>query len=205
MIRVTAANMRFCRNAGFKIRSGFCNCIDFISLINNRTRIAGTSVNPVSNSSSYMKYLIVIIIVLSCKSSTNNVLNNSKSNHSQTVQRKDSFTLHKYDPFITGKDTLRLNLAINSIYNFPEVQAIDERINTQSEMKNGVAFMVHDNFGGDTSYYRISVGNNSRSDRFETIYNFLFAKKTSEIKVVDPINDSIITLDQWRIARASNK
>jgi hypothetical protein len=63
---------------------------------------------------------------------------------------------------------------------------------------HGVSIMVEDEFDGDTSYYHFRVGDNSHQEMYYNIYDFLLNKKTGQIKVYDPISDSILSLKNWR-------
>jgi hypothetical protein len=116
-----------------------------------------------------MKYLVFIVVILSCKSSPKKVFIPSYQRDSSIVQKKDSVTMDFHDPFMTGKDTVRLNKVMDIVYNLPEVQAIDKRINDWSKATHGISMSVQDNFGGDTSYHNILVGNKSKAERRETI------------------------------------
>lgn len=106
-----------------------------------------------------------------------------------------------HDPFQTGKDTAVLNNVLERIYKFPEVQAVNKQIEKNSNGKHGVSIITRDELDSDTAYYVFEVGNNSRDDRYINIFNFLLEKKTGEIKVYDPVTDSILTLKAWRKTR----
>ena len=151
-----------------------------------------------------MKYLIFIVVLWSCTNSPKKVLIPSHRNDSFVRLRKDSVTSDLQDPFMTAKDTTRLNHVMDLIYNFSEVQALDKLINDRSKATHGVSMSVKDNFGGDTSYYSISVGDNSKTERWEPVYNFLLVKKTNELRVYEPDSDSIMTIKLWRKIRADN-
>jgi hypothetical protein len=132
-----------------------------------------------------MKYFIIIFLLSACGNSQQNVI--------QYPVATDSV-----DPYQTGRDTASLDLAERSIFNFPEVQVVNKRIQKKSGGKHGVAISARDNFNGDTAYYLFEVGDNSNDDRYQIIYNFLKIKKTGEIKFYDTVTDSILTLKEWR-------
>ena len=96
-----------------------------------------------------------------------------------------------------------MNKAMNTIFKFPEVEAINKQIDKNSKGAHGVSIMVHDDFDGDTSYYHFEVGDNSHDDRYMNIYDFLLQKKTGQIKVYDHLSDSIISLRDWRKKRSN--
>jgi hypothetical protein len=152
-----------------------------------------------------MKYIILLAILTSCKSEPRKVVatHNEKDTVDQKSVKSSSTSVDLHDPFQTGKDTIRLNKAMDKIFKFPEVQDINNQIDRNSHGKHGVSFMVTDNFDGDTSYYLFEVGDNSH-DRYMNIYDFLLEKKTGQIKAYDQLSDSIMTLKEWRKARNRN-
>jgi len=147
-----------------------------------------------------MKYIFFLLILISCKNGPRKVIaahtNQDTTTRAPSTPGTTSIDIH--DPYQTGKDTTRLNKVMDEIFSFPEVQAINKQINKNSKGAHGVSIMVHDEFGGDTSYYHFQVGDNSHDERYENIYDFLFEKHTGQIKVYDPLSDSIITLPEWR-------
>lgn len=110
----------------------------------------------------------------------------------------DSITHYAHDPYTTGTDTARLNAAMHKIYQLAEVQEIDSIIRQSTQGKHGVAFMMENGWNQDTTYYRFIVGNNAHEDRYETIFNFVLDKKTEEIKIYDPLVDSLLSIEDWR-------
>jgi hypothetical protein len=150
-----------------------------------------------------MKYLFLATILLACKSEPKNsvVAPTDQDTTAGVPVKRDTTSIDQHDPFQTGKDTVRLNSVMDKIFKFPEVEAINKQINQTSKGKRGVSIMVHDEFEGDASYYNFMVGDNSRDDRYVTIFNFILEKKTGEIKAYDPVSDSIMTLKEWRKTR----
>ena len=106
-----------------------------------------------------------------------------------------------HDPFQTGKDTAVLNHVLERISKFPEVQTVNKQIEKNSGGKHGVSIITRDALGSDTAYYLFEVGDNSKGDRYVNIFNFVLEKKTGQIKVYDPVMDSILTLKAWRKTR----
>lgn len=147
-----------------------------------------------------MKYLFFLTILLSCKSGPRKLIvphNDSDTTTQSTVKRGTTST-DIHDPYETGKDTVRLNKAMNKIFKFPEVEAITKQINKSSKGTHSASIMVRDEFNGDTTYYQFMVGDNSHDDRYVNIFNFLMDKKTEQIKAYDPALDSIMSLQDWR-------
>ena len=150
-----------------------------------------------------MKYLFLLIIFLSCKSDQKKVIV-TNTNNDKTVQipvKHDSSFIDQHDPYVTGKDTAQLNKVTDIINKFPEVKYINAQIEKTSKEKHGISFIVRDEFSGDTSYYAFQVGDNSQEDRYVNIYDFLFEKKTGQIKVYDHLSGSIMSLQDWRKGR----
>ena len=150
-----------------------------------------------------MKYIILFLVLLSCHSGTGKVIQPhiEQTPTSTASLKQDTSTIDKYDPYETGKDTVRLNAAMEQIFKFPEVQAINRQITKKSKGAHGVSIMVRDNFDGDTAYYDFSIGDNSHADRYQNIFNFILEKKTGQIKVYNPVIDSIMSLKDWRKTR----
>jgi hypothetical protein len=146
-----------------------------------------------------MKYFLYLAVLLSCRTDNRTAIPGHRSSYtnSQVQYNRETLETEMNDP-LSGKDTVLLNRIVDSIYKFPEVQAIDKQIAKNSKMIHGVSFMVQDGFNGDTSLYQFSVGDNSSSDRYTNIYNFILVKGTLEIKVYEPSNDSIMSLQAWR-------
>jgi hypothetical protein len=150
-----------------------------------------------------MKYLFLLSILLSCKSGPRKVVVPHLDNDTtkQGTFKRDTTSIDNHDPFETGKDTVRLNKAINRIFKFPEVEAITKQINKNSKGAHSASIMVRDEFNGDTTYYQFMVGDNSHDDRYVNIFNFLMDKRTGQIKAYDPALDSIMSLQDWRKSR----
>ena|SRR6185437_831630 len=102
------------------------------------------------------------------------------------------------------KDTILLNSAIKQIGSFPEIGKENRDIDSFSQGKHGIAFLI-DNPTKDEPYYSIHVGYNGKQ-RFETYNLFLIYihKNDFTIRVNDVNNDSTesddgtISLDEWR-------
>jgi hypothetical protein len=150
-----------------------------------------------------MKYLLLTFAFLSCKSGPKKMIPPHVGEDSTTnvSVRREASGIDIHDPYETGKDTVRLNAAMDKIFKFPEVQIVDKQIRKKSEGLHGVAIMVRDEFQADTAYYDFMVGDNSHEDRYVNMFNFILEKKTGQIKVYDSITDSIMNLKDWRKTR----
>jgi len=150
-----------------------------------------------------MKYLFLLTILLGCKNGPRKfiVAHNDSGTTAQATVRRDTSSIDIHDPYETGKDTVRLNKAMDKIFKFPEVEAVTKQIKENNKGTHSASIMVYDEFNGDTSYYHFMVGDNSHEDRYMNIYDFLLDKKTGQIKAYDPSLDSIMNLLDWRKAR----
>ena len=150
-----------------------------------------------------MKYLFLLIILLGCKSGHRKVIiaHDDKDTTEQANIRLATTFIDIHDPYKTGKDTVRLNKAIDKIFKFPEVKDINKQIDNKSKGAHSVSIMVRDEFNGDTSYYHFMVGDNLHEERYVNIFNFLLHKKTNEIKAYDPTLDTVLSLMDWRKTR----
>jgi len=150
-----------------------------------------------------MKYLFLIIVLLSCKSEPTKVIVHNPENDttSHASVKHDAASIDKHDHYETSRDTALLNAVMERIFKFPEVEATNRQISNTSKGAHGVSIMVHEEFEGDTAYYDFMVGDNSRKDRYVNIFNFLLDKRTGEIKAYDPLLDSIMSLQDWRKTR----
>ena len=150
-----------------------------------------------------MKLLFLLTILISCEIRPRKVIvvYSDRDTTAQMPVKRDPSSIDIHDSYETGKDTVRLNKIMDKIFKFPEVEAINKQIDRTSKGTHGVSIMVHDEFNSDTSYYHFMVGDNSQEDRFMNVYDFLFDKKTGQIKAYDPALDSILSLQDWRKAR----
>ena len=150
-----------------------------------------------------VKYLFLLTIILSCKSGPRKVViaHNDHDTTAQVPVKRDTTSIDIRNPYETGKDTVRLNVVMDKIFTFPEVQTINKQIDKTSDGKHGVSIMVRNEFNGDTSYYHFMVGDNSHKDRYINVFDFLLEKKTGQIKAYDPSLDSVMNLKNWRKAR----
>lgn len=101
--------------------------------------------------SSDMKRLFLLSILLSCKSGPRKV---SVAHHAQVTNRKvaavkhDTSSSDMHVPYRIGKDTVRLNKAMDKIFKFAEVEAITKQINKISKGKHSASKMVYDELMG---------------------------------------------------------
>lgn len=133
-----------------------------------------------------------------------------KTTESPSLTKENKIATSKADTssvdtsMINTKDTVILNSAINQINSFPEIQKENRFIDSFSQGKHGIAFLV-DNPTKEEPYYSIHVGYNSEI-RFVTYNLFLIYihKNGFTIRVNDVYDDSTesddgtISLNEWR-------
>lgn len=99
------------------------------------------------------------------------------------------------------KDTFLLDSAIAQILSYPELKKANIYIDSFSQGKHGIAYIIN-YIHRDKPCYAVSFGYNGE-DRFETYYLFyIYIHKDSfEIKVNDPLSnndDGISSVEEWR-------
>lgn len=77
-----------------------------------------------------IKYLFLLTILFSCKNGPRKVVvaHNGRDTAIQSNIKRDTASIDVHDPYETGKDTLRLNKAMDKIFRFPEVLAINRQL-----------------------------------------------------------------------------
>jgi len=149
-----------------------------------------------------MKYLALILLLLSCNSNPQPQKQQPAKTGTLPVPATGKIgtsAINTDDAFKTNpKDSTRFWATIDSLLKLPYVHAIDSAIKQVTNDKHGASFIVHSNFGDDTTYYHITVGDNHNEDRYVTLCNFVLNKQTGEIKVFDTATDSLLTLKDWQ-------
>jgi hypothetical protein len=66
-----------------------------------------------------MKYLFLLIVLLSCKSDPKVVkVHTPNDTTAATSVKRDTSSIDIHNPYETGKDTIRLNKVMDEIFNF---------------------------------------------------------------------------------------
>lgn len=92
--------------------------------------------------------------------------------------------------------------AIEIISSLPEVIKQEKIIDSVTNHKHGVSYIVEDEGINKKEYLRIKTGYNGEF-RWETYYIFYIDKKTCSLYYYDTINGNLLTIEQWR--NKSNK
>ena len=92
--------------------------------------------------------------------------------------------------------------AIKIISSLPEVRKQENIIDSVTNHKHGVSYIVEDEKINKKEYIRIKTGYNGEF-RWETYYIFYIDKKACSLYYYDTINGNLLTIEQWR--NKSNK
>lgn len=104
----------------------------------------------------------------------------------------------------SGADSVFENEIMDKIYHLPEVQESQRLIDSLTNHKSGVSMIIFKTPTQDSPYYWIQVGYNGTL-RFEPYYNFyVYPQKGNEIKFLNTMTDSIMSLKDWRKTRFSD-
>ena len=147
-----------------------------------------------------IKYLIFLSFLLSCNNDPEKPGTRKTKDNAiiQAAIGQDSASASVDDPYKSGQDTVLLNTIMDKIFGFPEVEETERQIRKRTRGAHGVAIFVQEGVGRYGSSYVFRVGDNSHEDRYESIYDFVFDKKTGQISVYDAATGSVIPLEDWR-------
>lgn len=87
--------------------------------------------------------------------------------------------------------------AISELYKLTEIKQRHRFIDSISEHKRGIAFIVRKRPTHNKDYYWIQAGDNTAL-RFQPIYNFHVYLPDLRVKYFDPFANVELTLEQWR-------
>lgn len=111
------------------------------------------------------------------------------------------------DVRVINADTLQEDIEqkiLDKVEKLPEVKKLELYIDSISNHKRGVSMMIISKPNKEQKYYHIQVGYNG-SDRFVVYFNFYVFTKDFEIKYYDAINDSVLSIEEWRKERKERK
>ena len=139
-----------------------------------------------------MNNLIIILISLclfSCKTKKNN--SNDKEQDSITFKQKDILNVS-----VNNDSTIEIDTVLDIVSGLDEVANLEKRLNINGNKSIIILETPNTNF----EYFLVQVGN-SNGERFEPIYNFYITPKSHFIYFFDTLNDTIISLEDWRKTR----
>ncbi len=97
----------------------------------------------------------------------------------------------------TKKNICTSDIAIKKISQLPEIVKQGKYIDSLTNHKHGVSFMVEDDLVGKKKYFRIKTGYNGNL-RWETSYIFYADKENCSIYYFDTVSEKLLTIEQWR-------
>lgn len=92
-------------------------------------------------------------------------------------------------------DTTLENKITAQLLKLPFIQKSNQYIDSFSNHKQGIAFMMENAEGNETDI-SVQAGYNGQ-ERFETYYRLFVNLKTLEIKVYDPVEDTKLTVKEF--------
>ncbi len=140
-----------------------------------------------------MKYVLVLMLLVSftaCNNASKTeeaVVHDSAANHVQPDS--SSKFIH------TFSDTALENKITTALLQLPFVIKSDRYIDSFSNHKHGIAFILDDPDPNEPDV-SVQAGYNG-AERFETYYRFFINPKTMEIKVYDAVADKKLTLKEY--------
>jgi hypothetical protein len=141
-----------------------------------------------------MKQVLLFLFVLITIASCNNAVDkNVPVFKDSSVSTKPADTTSNY--IHTFADTVLETKITNALMKLPFVIKSDKYIDSFSNHKNGIAFMMDKGEAGETDV-QVQAGYNGH-DRFETYYRFFVNPKTLQIKVYDVAEDKKLTIKEY--------
>ncbi len=115
----------------------------------------------------------------------------------EKIRLQDSVAGKKNDSVIpTLEDKI-----MNVVMSLPEVKKANAYIDSISKHKKGIAAIINEPENGETDY-GVRVGYNG-DERFEVYYFFYVDPKNFQIKILNIITDSVISVEEWRKLKSS--
>lgn len=145
-----------------------------------------------------LKLFFLLLVIEACSSKNQNNMGNHADSARKVIYHEPSNNKLKDTTIGVVEDTILENKILNKIFNLPEVQAKQKFIDSLTNHKSGVSVIIFKTPTQDSPYYWIQVGYNN-SFRFDPYYNFyVYPQKGLEIKFLNTMNDSVISLKEWR-------
>jgi len=138
-----------------------------------------------------MKNLLLLFLLISIAACNNAANTDEVANTDSPQVNKDSGLNYIH----TFSDTLLENKITAVLMKLPFVIKSDKYIDSFSNHKHGMVFMMDNPTAGETDVH-VQAGYNGVG-RFETYYRFFVNPKTLEIKVYDPIEDKKLSVNEY--------
>ncbi len=136
-------------------------------------------------------FFLFLMITLACCNNT--IDKNTAVVKDSVVSTKAADTTSNY--IHTFADTVLETSITNALMKLPFVIKSDKYIDSLTNHKHGIAFMMDKADAGETDV-QVQAGYNG-NDRFETYYRFFVNPKTLEIKVYDVAEDKKLSIKEY--------
>lgn len=116
-----------------------------------------------------------------------------KKESTEKTENKKTDTIAEVKPAIAEEDK-----CVSIIDTLPEISALANNIEEKSKGKNHLTiWMAADPSETKIKYYWVKVGEDN-GDNIATLFNFYVDPKHDEVLYYDVVNDTLITLEEWR-------
>ena len=140
------------------------------------------------------KELLVLLLIVGAVA-----CNNAKEKESTVTTDTSTITNVRPDTAAaylhTFKDTLLKDKITAALLKLPFVKKSDKYIDSISNHKHGIAFLLEEPAKDETDI-PVQAGYNG-NERFETYYRFFVNPKTLEVKVYDVVEDKKLTVKEY--------
>jgi hypothetical protein len=140
-----------------------------------------------------MKNLFLIILLIFFAACNNASRTDDMKTTDSLVIKEQADSSVKY--IHAFADTALENKITETLLKLPFVIKSNNYIESLSNHKHGIAFMLDDPGPGQTDI-SVQAGYNG-DQRFETYYRFEVNPKTLEVKVIDPVTDKRLTVKEY--------
>ena len=142
------------------------------------------------------KELFFLLLVISAVACNNNATDQDKPATTDSTTNKPAVNTDTPKAYIhIFKDTTLEDKITAALLKLPFVKKSDKYIDSISNHKHGIAFML-DEPAKDETDIPVQAGYNGK-ERFETYYRFFVNPKTLEIKVYDVVGDKKLSLKEY--------
>jgi len=132
-------------------------------------------------------FLIALsLIIFACNSS-------KKKEPAEKSENKNADSITEVKPAISDEDK-----CVSLVEILPEVNSLADEISKNSKDKNHLTIWIAaDPTETKIKYYWVKVGEDN-GDNIATLLNFYVDPKLEDVLYYDVVNDTLITLEEWR-------
>lgn len=138
----------------------------------------------------YIYPIITLLVLISCHNSNTN----SNTNLKDSLIKQTNLNLISSRTKVNDVDSVKVDSIIyQKIESLEEVRKLEKVKSTDGN----ITIMIVQRPDSSFKYYWVQVGV-SHPDRFQPIFNFYMTIEDYNILYYDPINDTLITIQDWR-------